>query len=263
MKIAIVSNPQIKQSKELGNIVLEDFQKKGIDSELIDIDNLKLGYDFVLVIGGDGTVLKTARFYSVTSTPIMGVNLGRLGFLSLVSRKSINQLADIIQNGEYNIEERIMLEYEGGSERIKALNDFVIKGGSYNRTSKFNLFINEKHIFDCIADGLIISTPTGSTAYGLSAGGPVLAPCLNCMVIVPICAHTMNVRPLVIPDTEKISVKSNNLILSADGQECVSKLNDISIVKSKHCARLAFPKNEFFYSVLKSKLYWGVSAVSE
>ena len=259
MKVAIVTNPNLEKSKEISSSMSEIFVNEGIQNDILDIDDLKSGYDFVFAIGGDGTMLKTARFYSKFSTPVMGVNLGRLGFLSLISPKEIKTLAQMLKDKDYYIQDRIMLEANG----LKALNDFVIKGNTCNRTSKFNLYINDKQVFDCIADGLVVATPTGSTAYGLSAGGPVLSPELNCIVIVPICAHTMTVRPLVIPDTEKVTVKSEVINVSADGQQHINDLSEIVIEKSVNCAKLAFPKNEYFYSILKNKLYWGVSAVSE
>lgn len=258
MKVAIVTNPNLEKSKEISSNMSKIFSDENILNDILDIDDLKSGYDFVFAIGGDGTMLKTARFYSKFSTPVMGVNLGRLGFLSLISPKEITDLAEMIKNKDYYIQDRIMLEANG----LKALNDFVIKGNTCNRTSKFNLYINDKQVFDCIADGLVVATPTGSTAYGLSAGGPVLSPELNCIVIVPICAHTMTVRPLVIPDSEKVTVKSEEINASADGQQHINNLSEIVIEKSVNCAKLAFPKNEHFYSILKNKLYWGVSAVS-
>lgn len=265
-KIAIVTNPNVEKSKEIGINMSEIFRQQGFENDVLDIDDLKSGYDFVFAVGGDGTMLKTARFYSKFELPVMGVNLGRLGFLSLITPDEIVKLANMLKTGDYNIQPRIMLEVNEKTV-IKALNDIVIKGCTYNRTSKFSLYINDAPVYDCIADGIVVSTPTGSTAYGLSAGGPVLSPDLNCIVIVPICAHTMTVRPLVIPDNEKITVKimgkDEFLTASADGQQTLSNLKEIVIQKSKNPAKLAFPKDEYFYSILKNKLYWGVSAISE
>lgn len=258
MKVAIVTNPNIEKSSDLSHKMSERFRHEGLETEVLDIDNLKSGFDFVFAIGGDGTMLKTTRFYSEFDTPVMGVNLGRLGFLSLIKPSDIDKLVEILKEKQYEIQERIMLKGTG----LKALNDFVIKGSTCNRTSKFSLFINGNHVYDCIADGLVVSTPTGSTAYGLSAGGPVLSPELNCMVIVPICPHTMTVRPLVIPDDETVTIKSEGMNISADGQQNISDLNEIVIEKTRTKAKMAFPKNEF-YSILKNKLYWGVSAISE
>ncbi|MDR1327862.1 MAG: NAD(+)/NADH kinase, partial [Heliobacteriaceae bacterium] len=185
---AICYNHEIRNS-----VAVKDILKKILpDAAVVDIDNLKEGFDFVFVIGGDGTILKTGRFYAKSGTPIFGINLGRLGFLSQSSQHEIESAVKKILNNEYKVEDRIMLK----SSNNTALNDFVIKGTYTSRTSEFSLKINGKFVCDYLADGIIVSTPTGSTAYGLSAGGPVLEPSLKAFVVVPICAHTLTARPL-------------------------------------------------------------------
>ena len=213
--------------------------------------------DFSFVIGGDGTLLRAARFYSETGIPVMGINIGRLGFLSQAGVNEISNTIDAILDNDFSVEDRIMLS----SKSYLALNDFVIKGCAPSRSSKFFLEIDGKVVCDYIADGLIISTPTGSTAYGLSAGGPVLHPKLNAIAIVPICPHTLNARPLVVPPDEIITVKTNDELLSVsidgyDTTECVEKTS-IKIAPQK--AKLAFLNTTNFYSVLRNKLHWGVS----
>ena len=183
--------------------------------------------------------------------------MGRLGFLSQAGVNEIDGVIEAIQENRFFTEDRIMLK----SEDYIALNDFVIKGCNPSRTSKFFLEINGKFVCDYIADGLIISTPTGSTAYGLSAGGPVLHPGLDAIVIVPICPHTLNARPLVVPSREHLTVKTSDDLLSVsiDGfvtTQCVEKTS-ITIAPEK--AKLAFLKNNNFYTVLRNKLHWGVS----
>ena len=153
------------------------------------------------------------------------------------------------------------------SDKYQALNDFVIKGISKTRSAKFALKINEKFVCDYIADGLIVSTPTGSTAYGLSAGGPVLNPNLEAFVIVPICPHTLNARPIVIPTNEKITITSfeddvNEFNLIIDGSEIVETDSSIIIEKSEFKANLALLENDEFYCVLRDKLNWGVAPKS-
>ena len=142
-----------------------------------------------------------------------------------------------------------------------ALNDFVIKGCNQSRTSKFYLEINDKEVCNYVADGLIISTPTGSTAYGLSAGGPVVYPTMDAIVIVPICPHTLNARPLVIPAGEKVAVKTADSLLSVaiDGYETENCVDKITIEACEKKAVLAFLKNSSFYEVLRDKLHWGAS----
>lgn len=261
MKIAIVSNSKIENSEEVIGEIAGSVSAAGLNYDILDINSLKDGYDFVCAIGGDGTILKTSRFYSESATPVMGINFGRLGFLSLFNSECIDKIGEIIKNKNYTIRERMLLTSMGNT----ALNDIVIKGHSSARTSKFNLYINGKLVSDYIADGIIVSTPTGSTAYGLSAGGPILHPGLDVMVIVPICAHTMTARPLVVPAKEKISVKTSDEKLDVifDGQITVKELHKIDIERAVNKAQLAFPVDYKFYSVLRNKLSWGVSPVSQ
>ena len=219
----------------------------------------------VITIGGDGTLLKAARFYAPKKTPILGINLGRLGFLAQANIDEIEDSIEKLIKGEYRIESRMMLS--AFNDNVLALNDIVIKGDSFSRTSKLFLSINDKVVCDYLADGIIISTPTGSTAYTLSAGGPVLVPGLNAIVIVPICAHTLTARPLVIPAEEEIKITScktcNKLKMSADGQDTIdiSKDDCVVIKKSNIEARLIIleKENNGFYSILREKLQWGVA----
>ena len=255
---AVCFNPNIDNSVEVKDKLLAILKRRNLNAEALDVDVLKDGFDFVFVVGGDGTILKTARFYARFQTPVFGINLGRLGFLSQSSREDIEQSVDKIIKGQFIIEDRIMLQ----CGNYTALNDFVLKCSSLGRTSKFILKINGKPVCDYLADGIIISTPTGSTAYGLSAGGPVLTPSLNAFVIVPICPHTLTARPLVIADTEKIIVcvdEDKEHYLYADGQENVLFNREIHIEKSNFKVKLALLENSDFYSVLSDKLHWGVS----
>ncbi len=254
---AVCFNPNVAHSVEVKDKLLKILTLKGICAEAIDIDGLRDGFDFAFVIGGDGTILKTARFYAKYQTPVFGINLGRLGFLSQSSKEEIEKSVDKILEGKFVIEERIMLSYNG----FTALNDFVLKCSSMGRTSKFILKINSNPVCKYLADGIIISTPTGSTAYGLSAGGPVLTPSLEAFVIVPICPHTLTARPLVISDSEKITVcvdEAKEYFLYADGQETVVFNKEINIEKSEFKVKLALLENSDFYSVLSDKLHWGV-----
>lgn len=256
-KIAIAYNLEIKNSKQ----VLKALQEIVGNVDTFEINALKPDYDFVFVIGGDGTLLKAARFYAQYAIPVFGVNLGRLGYLSQSKEEDIKNSIEQIRNNNFKIENRMMLEIINPQAPI-ALNDFVIKGVSNSRTSRFYLSINDKFICDYLADGLIISTPTGSTAYGLSAGGPILAPSLEAIEIVPICPHTLNARPLVVPSSEKITIttceNSSEFIVIADGQNRYSFNDKIEIKKSNLSAKLALLDENEFYSVLREKLHWGV-----
>lgn len=262
-KFGIIYNPIVKHSPEVLLSLENILNVKTLHFEKFTIDSMKGGIDFAFVIGGDGTLLKAARFYAKEFIPVFGINLGRLGFLSQTTEKEIADSLEQILNNKYKIEDRLMLISNDG---VLALNDFVIRGASASRTSRFYLSVNGKFVCDYLADGLIVSTPTGSTAYGLSAGGPVLSPSLNAIVIVPICPHTLTARPLVIPADEKIVISTcdscTSFVVVADGQDSYNVNSKIQIEKSKFSAKLALLDNNEFYSVLRNKLHWGVAPIS-
>ena len=260
MKINLIYNKEMADY----SIALESIEnvliKYNIEFKSFELSKLENFGDFSFVIGGDGTLLNAARYYSQTQIPVLGINLGRLGYLAQTNVENIENDIEKFLNNQYKVEERLMLK----SGDFLALNDFTIKGCNPSRTSKFYLEINDKFVCDYIADGLIISTPTGSTAYGLSAGGPVLHPTLNAIVIVPICPHTLNARPLVVPDNEVIKVKTSDELLSVaiDGFVSEQFVSNITIKVAEKKAKLAFLNDNSFYSVLRNKLHWGVSPIS-
>lgn len=255
MKINVVYNKTISGYAEVLAGVEELLIKNKIEFKSFDIDNLSSFGEISLVIGGDGTLLKAARFYSDFKIPVLGINIGRLGFLSQTG--SVRDVVEAVINKKYFIEERMMLK---ALDKL-ALNDFVIKGCDPSRTSKIYLEINGNNVCDYIADGLIISTPTGSTAYGLSAGGPVLYPTTDVISIVPICPHTLNARPIVVPVCEEITVRTGDKMLSVsiDGFDATRCVEKIVIKSAPQKALLAFLKEEQFYTVLRDKLHWGIS----
>ena len=264
-KVGIFYNKENQKANHIAFSVEKILKIKGIICDVLTTDCFSADITFAIVLGGDGTILKTARFYSKYQVPILGINLGRLGFLSQAKATQVEAAIEYVLKGTFKIEDRIMLTALDG--KMNALNDIVIKGDGFSRTSRLYVHINDNIVCDYLADGIIISTPTGSTAYTLSAGGPILFPTLDAMVIVPICPHTMNARPIVIPSCEVIKVTSSQnkplLKISADGQNTFDLgLNEsIEIKKSEFCAKLLLlnlQKNSF-YSVLKEKLHWGLS----
>jgi len=263
--IGIFYNKDNNKAAEMAVTVTDILKNKNIHSEIHTTDDFKENITFALVLGGDGTILKTARYYAKYDVPILGINLGRLGFLSQAKPTQVKEAIDLILQGNFKIEDRMMLS--ALDDKMNALNDIVIKGNGFSRTSRLYVHINENIVCDYLADGIIISTPTGSTAYTLSAGGPILFPTLNAIVIVPICPHTMNARPIVIPSCEVINVTSSQnkplLKISADGQNTLNLEPNqaIEVKKSEYNAKLLLlnmQKNSF-YSVLKEKLHWGLS----
>ena len=259
--ISIVYNEDVKESHTIAIQTKEVLTSYGLKSVVTPSSKYDSTASLVITIGGDGTLLKAARFYAPKNVPILGINLGRLGFLAQANTDEIEASIKKLINKEYRIESRMMLS--AYNDNVLALNDIVIKGDTFSRTSKLFLYINGKVVCDYLADGIIISTPTGSTAYGLSAGGPVLNPSLDAFVIVPICPHTLNVRPLVVPSNDVITVNTGDKMLSvaSDGGEGV-EVSKITVKIADFRAKLAFLNNGGFYSVLKNKLHWGASLTS-
>ena len=263
--VGIVYNSKVETAAAYANQIKDLLETAKIPSEIVTIENIQNKYSFVIVIGGDGSILKTARFCTDYSIPFFGFNVGRVGFLAQANAQEIPKIISKLLKHDYKIDRRMLLRVR--NKNLTALNDIVIKGTDVVKSSDMVLEINGKKICEYRADGLIISTPTGSTAYNLSAGGPIVYPDLDTIMITPICPHTLNARPLVIPANQKITIssldKEEKLSLTADGQTSVvfSGEEKIDIEKNTKQARLIFIKkeNNGFYSILKEKLHWGVA----
>ena len=262
-KIGIVYNSNSNGYENAVETIKCELSRHNINFVVNPIDNMDNSVTLALVVGGDGTLLRAARYYASFGTAVFGINMGRLGFLSQSSVDEISSSIKQILDGQYNCEERLMLSANPG--RLSALNDIVIKSESFSRTARLFVAINGNNVCDYLADGLIISTPTGSTAYNISAGGPILVPRLNAFIIVPICPHSLNARPLVIPSNEKIVItsadNSKRLKIAADGQNLYSvpENTPITIRKHRNRAKILMLNDKSFYSVLKEKLYWGMT----
>lgn len=260
-RIGIVYKQGIANISEICNKIVDFFQSKEILTIMTEIDAPAKEIDLAIIVGGDGTILKAARFYAPLNIPIFGINSGRLGFLAQAKVDKIEPSLEKILKGEYKIDERLMLSLN--SADINALNDIVIKSVNPSKTVEMMVYLNGNLVCNYLADGLIIATPTGSTAYTLSAGGPVVEPSLEAMVLVPICAHTLTARPLVIPANEVIEVKSKDnkdlFSVFADGQTSISGLEKVVVTKAREKAAIALisSDNNGFYSVLREKLNWG------
>lgn len=222
--------------------------------------------DIVLSLGGDGTILSLVRKMGQNSVPILGVKIGGLGFLTELTPEELFPSIKRILQGQYKILERMVLtaKVEGsGSEVFYALNDFVIDKGSPSRVIRLKTYIDDELLNTYIADGLIISTPTGSTAYSLSANGPILLPSIQAIIINPLNPHTLGARPVVIPDDKEIKIElefaTQEVILNADG-EIATELQPgkaAIIKKAKHTVKMVSFKHRSFYDILRSKLNWG------
>lgn len=232
--------------------------------------------DMVLIIGGDGTVLRTIQALPSHQIPVVAVNTGKLGFLTHIDPNDLAQAIEQLVHGDYNVEERTMLsaqiihqkEDNNLSEPAQlALNDALIKTANPSQMSSFSLHINEQFLAHYDADGLIVSTPTGTTAYNLSAGGPVIAPSVNAVAITPICPHSLSAKPIVIPADETIDIISHDphakLVLSLDGQDRGTIEPGDCIRIQKAASSLSFVNfkkgSHTFYQLLTEKLHWGMN----
>ncbi len=224
--------------------------------------------DLLVVLGGDGTLLAAARLLGEHPVPILPVNLGGLGFLTSVTLAELYLILDQVLEGKNRISERVLLQAEvirGGKaiEQHQALNDAVLNKATLARMIDLDLHIDGGYVCSYKADGLIISTPTGSTAYSLAAGGPIIYPLVEAFVITPICPHTLTNRPVVIPDTCKVEVDfragEETVYLTLDGQVGVElKPGDrVAVSKASHKLRLVRPPRKTYFEILRNKLKWG------
>jgi NAD+ kinase len=224
--------------------------------------------DVVLVLGGDGTMLSVSRLVAGRGLPILGINLGSMGFITEINRDEIYEAIEAMLSDSCTVEERMMLNariHRLGEQiaEYTVLNDVVINKGALARIIDLETFVNGVYVTTYKADGLVISTPTGSTAYSLSAGGPILYPTLGSIVLTPICPHTLTNRPIVLPDDFKVDVilkaQSEDVYLTLDGQVGFSLRKDdvIRITKSELKTRLLIPCERDYFEILRNKLRWG------
>lgn len=220
--------------------------------------------DVLIAFGGDGTMLAAARIVGKHQTPILGINLGKLGFLADVTITEMKNSIQSIIDHNYLIENRIVLEASSNVKKKKyyGLNDIVIDRGNYKRVIELETYVNGQFLVRYSADGLIITTPTGSTAYSLAAGGPVVTPGTDVFVITPIAAHTLTARPVVVPDNSiiKVIVKTDVPIhLSADGQEEAFFKTPIEFIirRASYQVKLIKRKGHSYFELLRTKLLWG------
>jgi NAD+ kinase len=222
----------------------------------------------IIVLGGDGTLLATARLAEAREVPIVGVNLGRLGFLTEVTAEELPETVLQTLQGTAAIDRRRMirttvLRSDGRREVHQALNDAVLSRGALGRTVDIEARVDGSFLAVFKADGVILATPTGSTAYSLSAGGPIVHPSVRVLVLAPICPHTLSVRPLVIDDESRLELRLRSpreqLLLTLDGQETVELSGEeiVEVTRSPHAACLVRSPALGFYDLLRTKLGWG------
>jgi NAD+ kinase len=223
--------------------------------------------DLVSVFGGDGTLLYAARLVGASAIPILGINLGSLGFLTEVKLGEMHLAFEGLLQGQYELEERMQLDVEVTRQgktiaHYLALNDAVITKGALARIIEVEVSINSQPVLFTRADGLIVSTPTGSTAYSLAAGGPILYPTMDAFIITPICPHTLTNRPVVIPDRDAVGVclrHGTDVMLTVDGQVGMplQQQDSLKVCRAQSTLRLTLPFGNTFFKLLREKLRWG------
>lgn len=272
MLIAILPNLNNDGVKELTDEIVNELNKICIDSYIVDYMNN--GYtanleaikdaDLTIAVGGDGTTLQVAKLSAVLGKSTLGINAGRLGFMSGLERNELN-LLKMLSTGDYTVEERMMLDTKFNIGDVvhkrSCLNDAVISRGDLARLIDIKVECEGRDVTNSRADGMIVATPTGSTAYSMAAGGPVLSPDNSCFVVTPICPHSLINRSIVFSSEKQLKLtvnndKNNNSFLSIDGEESfqINSESVITIEKSEYIARLIKIKPENFYEILNNKL---------
>jgi NAD+ kinase len=223
--------------------------------------------DLIISLGGDGTLLRAAKIAATDGIPIFGVNLGGLGFLTQIGIDNLEIFLEKIYQGKCFLDERMMLDgivkrKEKEIKKFTALNDIVIGKGAFARLISLATYINDDYVITYSADGLVISTSTGSTAYSLSAGGPIVNPNINSMILTPICPHTLSARPLIIGENDQVRItlelSEEEVMVTIDGQEgfTLEPKDEVIVKKSIYKTRLIAFKEKSFYAILREKLRW-------
>jgi NAD+ kinase len=237
-------------------------------SPIVSERNLSTACDILISVGGDGTILRMARLVSGHNIPILGINLGKLGFLAEVSVEELDDCLTEILRGDYRVEDRMMLQARINKSKqfMYAMNDIVLNQTDSSRMFNVQTFVSGEFLSKFTCDGTIVSTPTGSTAYALSNGGPIVTPTNHSMLISPICPHSLTARTVVVPEesiiTLKVQTAHGKMRLTADGQSQLSVRLPLEVVieRSPLITKLVKRKNTSYYDVLRRKLHWGRDA---
>ncbi len=242
------------------------------DYQLIESADDFVELDFILTLGGDGTIFSLARAVGDRGTPILGIHLGELGFLAEVVLEDMFTRLDEVVAGDYNIQKRMVIKciVNNGTEpqTFYALNDIVVDRGKSHRLLNCELLANDDFVAKYKADGLIVATPTGSTAYSLASGGPIVIPTFGSMVVTPICPHTLTLRPIVFPDDQILEISfpedsEKDMALAVDGQvnEYLESTAKVVIQKAPYKINMVNFTDSNYFNTLRTKLGWGVRGV--
>jgi NAD+ kinase len=283
--VGLVINYEKEKAQEITNWIVDwlSFKKikvyvegdkdKGIRRKDFNCTNEKFfnSVDLIISLGGDGTLLRAAKIAATDGIPIFGVNLGGLGFLTQIGSDNLEIFLEKIYQGKCFLDERMMLDgivkrKEKEIKKFTALNDIVIGKGAFARLISLATYINDDYVITYSADGLVISTSTGSTAYSLSAGGPIVNPKINSMILTPICPHTLSARPLIIGENDQVRIalelSEEEVMVTIDGQEgfTLEPKDEVIVKKSIYKTRLIAFKEKSFYAILREKLRWSGQA---
>lgn len=256
-------NADVLITEALASVLPDDTATR---CEVMPASEFERSADMVISFGGDGTLLAVARLLIGTDTPIMGVNVGNLGFLAEFPVSDLDEALSDVLRGAYRIVDRTTLYTEVNGTPVHALNEFVVEKSTQARMIAIRAYVNEHHVADYRADGILVTTPTGSTAYSLAAGGPIIAPSSRVIGLTPISPHTLTLRPLIVQDNSEIRLElpfaGTEASLVADGQ-IVAALNagDSVVIRSgEHMVKLIKRANSTYYDLLREKLLWSVDA---
>ncbi len=276
MNVAILGNINKEGIRTLLPQFIDELDKAGIGVELdcglepvldrgysyADPPELFRGKCMVISFGGDGTILHTARVSEGSGVPILGVNLGKVGFLAGISPEDIHQIPDRLKRGDYEILDRMAFVAECGGKRYFALNDIVLDRSRDTRILNFTVMVDHDYAGEFTADGLIVSTPTGSTAHSMSAGGPLVMPDCRVAILTAICPHSLTMRPMIIDGSRplRIGIASGVARMAVDGQSFVdvSVGNEVLIRASDSPVRVARFRDRTYFDILHTRLRWGV-----
>jgi NAD+ kinase len=281
-KIGIIAKPTAENIKKILSDLLKWIEEKKLqaifdeegssvlDNKVATLNRKKVpsNVDLVIVLGGDGTILAIGSKAAESGTPVLGINLGGLGFLAETKKEEMIDTLENVINGNYRYTERLLLRGELIREGQKiqsfeALNDTVVNKASIARMIEIEVYLDGNFVIHFRADGLIAATPTGSTAYSLSAGGPIMHPSLKDIIITPICPHTLTYRPLVVSSESTIELvnfaEKTEAVLTIDGQQAIDleKNDRIVITRSPYVLKLVGSQNKSHFQILNEKLQWG------
>ena len=241
----------------------DEFEFDGVEN--VDLKNFNDLVDLIIVFGGDGTLLGAARKFINSDIPILGINMGTVGFLTDVNIENFESVIGDIFKGDYVLEERSLVEAKFSDQEVFGLNEVLIHSGSYAQLMRYRLLIDGKTVYEQRSDGLIVATPTGSTAYALSAGGSIIHPELNIWNIIPMMSQSLSSRPLIVSNKKSMEIQLiegplDHAMICVDGQKDIpiKYNNSISISKKNSSLKIIHPSNNDFYEACREKLGWSL-----